>query len=223
MFSLLSSYPVFVHYIILYLLFTTIGGAVLDACGLKTGSFYYNVITSIFPILAIAIVIGTFSIKRKENILKTVNATKFNPLYIIPAILLAIGMLLGLGFLNNLIANTVLSLGGKVYYTDVKMTNFGEFILLVLTLAILPAVFEESLFRGLMLDGVKAMTTPIAICTISLCFSLYHGNIAQFVYQLIYGVGLSVLAYFSKSILPSITAHFINNFFILFFQFNSYN
>ena len=85
--------------IILYLLFTTIGSTIVGALGLTAENFYYNVITSIFPILAIAIVIGTFSIKRKENVLKTVNATKFNPLYIIPAILLAIGMLLGLGFI----------------------------------------------------------------------------------------------------------------------------
>ncbi len=213
----------FASVLLLYLILTTIGGAILNACGVEQNSLLYTAIGPLFPIIAITVVLTVFSVKRKENIVKTVGIERFNPIYLMSSLLLAVGMLFGLGFLNNLIANTVIDLGGKVASTNIVMNNFWEFLLLVVVLAVLPAIFEESLFRGFMLKGIGAMSTPLAVLTVSLCFSLYHGNIAQLIYQLVYGVGLTILAIKSKSVVPSAIAHFLNNFIILLFTFIGVN
>ena len=51
----------------------------------------------------------------------------------------------------------------------------------------------------------------------ALVFSLYHVNLYQFIYQFIYGFVLTYLAIKSKSVLPCILSHFINNFLVITF------
>lgn len=213
--------------ILLYLILNTIAGAILNASKVDENSLLYMAISLLCPIIATAVVISVLSLKRKQKILLTVNFSKFNPLYLVPAVLLAIGMLLGLGFMNELIAQTVVKWGGNVVDNSDKikgaMTGFGEFLLLAFLLTILPAIFEESLFRGVILEGIKSMSSLLTIFTVSLCFALYHCNVAKLVYQLIYGVGLTVLAMQSKSIVPSIITHFLNNFVILLLTYTGIN
>ena len=45
--------------------------------------------------------------------------------------------------------------------------------------AVLPAFLEESIFRGVMLEGMKALGTAAACLLGGLCFSLFHQNPEQ--------------------------------------------
>ena len=84
--------------------------------------------------------------------------------------------------------------------------------------ALLPALAEETFFRGVMLKGSSRKVVHGILIT-SVCFALYHGNVTQLIYQFIYGVILSFLAIKAKSVLPCLVAHFINNFAILLLEY----
>ncbi len=91
-------------------------------------------------------------------------------------------------------------------------TNFGYLILNLLLLAVLPAICEELVFRGIILNGLKQEHSPAAAILISAAlFTLMHGSLQQTLYQFILGTFLAILMYYTANILYPIIAHFINN------------
>ena len=150
-----------------------------------------------------------------EKDVKKLKITKFSPVYILPTIFLTVGMTLGLGFLNTLVARGVASMGGKVADINIPTGNAFYFVLFSVVLCLLPAIAEELFFRGVLLDSLSDTHVILRVITVALCFSLYHGNVSQLAYQFVYGAGLCFLTLKAKSVIPAMIAHFCNNFFAL--------
>ena len=91
---------------------------------------------------------------------------------------------------------------------DYGLINFLFDILLV---AILPAICEEFMHRGILLQGVKSMGYKKAILFSSLLFGLIHLNVEQFFYAAILGGLLAIITVATKNIWPAIIIHFVNN------------
>ena len=78
--------------------------------------------------------------------------------------------------------------------------------------AVLPAVFEELIFRGAVLSGLKKnFSMPVAVLLCGGLFALYHQRPEQTLYQFCCGTAYALLALRAGSILPTMLAHFINN------------
>lgn len=182
---------------------------------LPTDGVWYKVVCAFCSPLAICLVVLFSSLNKKVSVLSVCSVQKFNPLYIIPAVLLSVGMLFGLGFINDLVSSVFVNAGLNVPTATVPFQGVWSLVVYLISLALLPALFEESLFRGLMLGGFERKNGFLSIFSIAVCFALYHGSVSQFAYQLIYGVWLTALAYKSGSSLPSMITHFINNALVL--------
>ena len=130
--------------------------------------------------------------------------------------LLSVGMFLGLGFVNLKINQVFIGWGVKTSSPQIVMQNVWQFLFFTLTLAILPAIFEEVFFRGILLNSLDKKNTLLSVIYVNVCFALYHCNLSQFVYQFIYGVAFSFVALSLKSVVPCIISHFLNNFVVLF-------
>ncbi|MBQ8885232.1 MAG: CPBP family intramembrane metalloprotease [Clostridia bacterium] len=89
--------------------------------------------------------------------------------------------------------------------------NGGGIVGVIVVVALLPAVFEELIFRGFLLRGLKGFGETFAVLVCGALFALYHKNPAQTVYQFICGVAFALVAIRSGSILPTVISHFINN------------
>ncbi|MFN3427396.1 MAG: type II CAAX prenyl endopeptidase Rce1 family protein [Candidatus Thermochlorobacter sp.] len=90
----------------------------------------------------------------------------------------------------------------------------AEFVGVVLTVAFVPALCEECLFRGYVQHNfLRAMPTARAIVLTGIIFGLYHINPVQIVPLMILGVYLSYLRASSGTLLLPMLAHFANNFF----------
>lgn len=92
-----------------------------------------------------------------------------------------------------------------------SVATWESFILSIIIIAILPAICEEFTHRGLLISGLKTLGVKKAIIYSSLLFGLLHLNIEQFFYATIIGAVLGVVSIFSKSIVPAMIIHFINN------------
>lgn len=195
--------------LLLFLAVSLLGQWILQLTG-ATETVYFAV-SSLFSVSVLSVAV-LFSTRGKP---KMPYIGKFSYKFIAPALLLAFGMLFGLGFLNLLVAEGVKGLGGVVPNIEVPLSTPFRFILFTVLLCVFPAIVEELFFRGVLLYSLSKTGKIASVITVSLCFSLYHGNAAQLVYQFVYGVGLSVLALKAKSVIPSVIAHFINNFFVL--------
>lgn len=89
------------------------------------------------------------------------------------------------------------------------------FLGVLFVVAVLPAVFEEIMFRGILLGGLKSFGKWGAVFICGALFSLYHQNPAQTLYQFCCGVAFALVAVKAGSILPTVLSHFLNNAFIL--------
>ncbi len=94
-----------------------------------------------------------------------------------------------------------------------NMKSIADYFISLLMIAILPALFEELLFRGtlqqLLIGWFKK--PHVAIFVTSFLFSLIHFSYFGFLPRLALGLMLGYIFYFSKNIWLSMLMHFINN------------
>ena len=91
--------------------------------------------------------------------------------------------------------------------------SVGDFILNMLMIAVVPAVGEELLFRGVLLrilrDWMK--NAHIAIIVSALVFSFIHFQFYGFLPRFLMGVAFGYMLHWSGSLWVPIMAHFVNN------------
>ncbi len=89
-------------------------------------------------------------------------------------------------------------------------TPFAKFLVLF-TLAIVPAIFEELFFRKSLIDLLKPYGASFAIIFSSILFGLMHMNLSQSLFAFTIGLVFGSIYYYTKDIKISMLIHFINN------------
>jgi membrane protease YdiL (CAAX protease family) len=88
-----------------------------------------------------------------------------------------------------------------------------EFVFVVITVALVPAICEEFLFRGLVQGSLEESFGGMwAAVVTGVVFGMYHLNPFSIVPLVALGVFFGYVVYRSGSLLLAITAHFFNNF-----------
>jgi membrane protease YdiL (CAAX protease family) len=103
-------------------------------------------------------------------------------------------------FVKNPTEELIINLFNKSYY------------LIIISLAILPAILEEIIMRGIVLFNQKNKKTTRACIVNSFLFAFMHFNLQQFLYIFILGFLLCKLKNKTDTILAPIISHFIFNF-----------
>ncbi len=92
------------------------------------------------------------------------------------------------------------------------LNNGWWLVLSIFLLALLPAITEELIFRGIVLQGLrKNYSDIVAICVSALFFALMHASLQQLIYPLLIGLVFGWLAIRTGSIITTMIAHFLNN------------
>ena len=110
-------------------------------------------------------------------------------------------------FLASLLTSIVLSFVGV---SSLPVEDTGIFNML-LAHALLPAVFEEVLFRYIPLKILLPYSGRWCVLYSALCFSLIHCSFSQMPYAFIAGVIFMLVDVAFDSVWPSIILHFVNN------------
>lgn len=98
------------------------------------------------------------------------------------------------------------------YQNILKMDGPIDFFQVLFVMAIIPAIAEESLFRGLIQPLLTKKINPhLAIIISSLLFALLHNQHLAFLSIFALGIVLGYLRYWSNSIWPSTILHLLNN------------
>lgn len=96
--------------------------------------------------------------------------------------------------------------------TDSSFTGFGGFLIMMVLIACLPALCEETAHRGLLLRGfAKRLGVMRAVSLSALLFGLIHLNIVQFFYAWIVGYYMALMVMATRTIWSAIIIHFVNN------------
>lgn len=133
----------------------------------------------------------------------------------------------------TLITGSTLIRFAQVYLSDIRDFNFIEYqgytmsagsteldnpLFLLLTFALVPAMAEEFVFRGILIceynDG--GYSTGITVFVTSLLFAMLHFSMDQFPVYLLGGLTFAFVTYVTQSSLAAMIAHFIYNLYGLF-------
>ncbi|WP_288096053.1 CPBP family intramembrane glutamic endopeptidase [Hydrotalea sp.] len=105
----------------------------------------------------------------------------------------------------------------KAYTDGVKgmasMKNFGDYLYTLFVIAIAPAIFEETFFRGGLQNILVKWTKNAAVGIIitSIIFSAAHTSYYGFLPRFGLGIILGYIYYYGKNIWLNILLHFLNN------------
>lgn len=196
-----------------YLIVTLIVSIIISISGLESGSDGYLYLSYLVSPIAIA---SSFFIcvNTRKLPVKQVANVKCKPKYIFIGLLLIFGLLFSLGWVNDLSIKFFELFGYTAKESGSYLPDLsgGGVVGALIVIAVLPAIFEELFFRGLLLNTTRNGSGDIlAIIICGMCFSLYHGSPEQTVYQFICGCAFALLAVCSRSLTPSVIIHFLNN------------
>jgi len=115
--------------------------------------------------------------------------------------------------LSFLINCVIAALSGDSYYRAVNYTSQieGTSFFLVLAVVVLPAVFEELFFRGVLMRSLSRGGELAAVVISALCFAMCHGSLHNFAGPFAAGLIYGYMVYALDSVWPAVFAHLINN------------
>ncbi|MGH2553376.1 MAG: CPBP family glutamic-type intramembrane protease [Chitinophagaceae bacterium] len=95
----------------------------------------------------------------------------------------------------------------------IGLNGFGEYIIALFIIALLPALCEETLFRGGLQNFLTRSTRRpwLSIIIVSILFSAAHFSFYGFLPRLFLGMILGLIYQYSGKLWLSIIAHFFNN------------
>lgn len=162
-------------------------------------------------------ILGTFIVYSIVNGKNMANATtikgKIKLWQILVVMAMAAVCIFGFNYLISL-TNIGINKLTKIPEALVEVpAGFAGYLIVVLVFAIVPAIVEELVYRGVVFNGLKKnFSTWPAVILSSVIFTLMHFNVYQVVYQLILGVVLAIIAHYTGTILYSMLFHLLNNF-----------
>lgn len=171
-----------------------------------------NIITSALTPLTF---LGIFFLYIKSSKISLYAAKiKFNLNWKTVLILIGISILciFGLQYIVGGFNIGLTALGYKLTDFSLPYSNAGWYILNLLLLAVLPAIAEELVFRGVIFNGLRRNVSDAAAIFLSATlFTLMHSSLEQFIYPFILGVILAWLVLRTGSVVSSIIVHMCNN------------
>lgn len=98
--------------------------------------------------------------------------------------------------------------GGAASFVPVTPWELGISLLVI---ALMPAIFEEFLFRGIVYCSMAELNKKAAFIFSAVMFGIMHASVAAFLGYLIMGLVAAYLVSEAKSLFTAMIFHFVNN------------
>lgn len=143
------------------------------------------------------------------------EAYRPNPISLFNVISIVILAILGVFFVNDISILWSIpfeSLGLNPFISSLPAArNAHELLLSVITVAVIPAVCEEFLFRGVLLSAFERFGTKHAMRISSLLFMLVHASFVGAPSELILGMVIACIVFWTDSIYAGLIYHTVHN------------
>ncbi len=187
-----------------------IGLIIANVCGFSNQTFYaflengFGYLVTSITLNSVFVLTYLFTCKGKENkIIEKSNGKKLS-FYV----LLAIASFF---CLYPIVASFQMLIGRFNVFPPKINLDGANFVYAIFSMAILPAICEELLFRGLIFKGLQRNGKVFAITISSVMFSLFHTSIHQLIYPMLFGLLLGGIMHKENNIIYCIAAHLTNN------------
>lgn len=179
----------------------------------EVGNYIVNGFLQIGMLLLFSILM--FKIMNKKSLKRTFRDFNYERISF-KVVLISIGLGVVVYFLNVFVSSFFYAILESLGYSSSSGSGGGVVSIWTLVLgliftAILPAICEENLHRGMLLTSTSGLGMKNSILLTGLMFGLLHLNIEQFFYATLIGFFLGFVCYVSGSIYPCMIIHFMNN------------
>ena len=178
-------------------------------------SMAYQIIASVLFIL-VPFVVAYVVLKKKKIAGILPLGTTYNTKAAVSLTMLCVPLMIFSTLAINFVSTIIQGSLGITFTTGVeepKILGAEGIFIAVLSTAVLPAVLEEFIIRGIVMQPLRRFGDKFAIVASALIFGIMHGNMVQIPYTVVAGLFLGYLAIATGSLWPSIILHFINNFY----------
>ena len=173
-------------------------------------------IPTIYSIIAMIGIQGGFfvavysSVKMRGVGVAYLKEEKVTPLGVILAVVVAVTLIACFSLIAEWFAIFLHSIGYK--HSGLELNGALEWVLAVIAVVILAPIMEETIFRSMLLGGLRTKFKPcISVLLSGLCFALMHMSAEQTVYQFILGLTCAIIVLSSGSYVYSIITHSVSN------------
>jgi len=149
-----------------------------------------------------------FMLANNMNIKKTLKLNPMKLSDIFRVILLTLAILPITGLISR-IASGIFGSPISEFINNLVTSNTFPYLFFVI--AITPAICEEVIMRGVVLDGYKKFGFKKAVILNGILFGMLHMNFHQFFYTAFLGTIFAMVVWYTKSIFASMIMHLINN------------
>ena len=180
----------------------------------RTYSLGYELVYAVLYLAAFMLPVLLFRILSRKETPVPMGMEPTFPLQAIPMVLAVLGINLACAYCNSFFMQLLDTMGIANLLDYVEMAAFRypeDFVLLHLSLSLVPAFCEEFLFRGLICARLMPYGKTTAIIASAVLFGLMHGNLGQLFYTTMAGVMLGWCYVETRSIWPCVIAHMLNN------------
>lgn len=163
-----------------------------------------GILSTVIYILAfiLPITLGYYGTKDKNNPLDFVSEHRIKKS--LPLIAPTLVLVMLLAYITSVI---ITAITGKTNAVDL-----GDSLpLAILSHAVLPAIFEEALFRYIPMRALKGEKTLAVIIYTAAIFALIHHSFFSLPYAFFAGAAFMLVDIMTGSIWPSVIIHFLNN------------
>lgn len=181
-------------------------------------SIWYTYLSALIPQLCFALVYVLYTKTKKIGYKAIFNEnqkpTTKNCLLVV---LMSVILFCSFFYLIDLLENVFVLIGIDItkFGTPVLNNTPARLIVNIILMAILPAIFEELIYRGLIFSGLKQSGKWFAVLVSAAMFSLMHLSILQLVYPFVMGIIFALVFDKTNCIYYTMLMHFCNNFLVL--------
>lgn len=161
---------------------------------------------SILQIIAYIAPIALALFMSRESIrdLRCLSFSKPGFLNTIPLIAPTLSVIMIISYLTSLLVFIFSGKSGRVDLGD-------NYLLAIIMHALIPAVFEEILFRYLPMRLLSSHSRRVTVLVSALFFALVHHDLFSIPYAFVAGIVFMSIDLALDSVIPSVMIHFINN------------
>lgn len=164
-------------------------------------AFVTGVLAYVVPLMLYARTNGVTT-KAAEKRIRLQKCSRDNVIY---------AFLLGIGWQFVMI---VISLPSTLLFGDAaayEPMSFVELVCAIFVIGVIPAIFEELLFRGIVDGSMTRFNSKAAVIFSSVMFAVLHADIYNFIGYILMGVILTGMVRRTDSIYPAMIFHLANN------------
>ena len=182
----------------------------------KYDTYAYMIVNIGVSQLAVFSVAFIYSCVRKANpFCGGGYIAKFDGVQVLMAIILIMGIMMTFYHTHLQFSSDAEIILGEGFSPDINLSPFSPMFALIYIamVCIFPAIFEEMLFRGIIMRGLEQFGSVIAVVLSALMFALMHGNFSQLILQFIGGLAIGGVVMITKNYLLGSIMHAFNNFY----------